>query len=133
MAKYTDWITWVVLILVGLGGLWLILEPIVWWTDMSELRLYVRIFLLMFAVAVFAVLRIYNSIVNNTRFIFKLHELVRALQTTISSLERAAKSAVNATSSLRNTMNALEKSTSENSECLNGLSEKVKQIKSTKK
>lgn len=133
MAKHTDWITWTVIGLILLGGLWLILEPIIWWTDMSELRLYVRVFLIMFAVATFAVLRLYNSIVSNTRFIIKLHELIRAVQTSMSSLERTTKSAANAMGSLRNATSSLEKTTKENSESVMVLSEKVKQIKTPTK
>lgn len=133
MAKYTDWLTWTVIVLIGLGCLWLVAEPIVWWTDKSELRIYIRVFLLMFAVGVFAVLRLYNSIVNNSRFIIKLHEAVRSLTTHLTALERTTKVTTNSMGGLKTAITSHEKATKENSEAVHHLSEKVKLNKTTKK
>lgn len=132
MAKYTDWLTWALIILVGLGCLWLVAEPVIWWTDKSEMRIYVRVFLIMFAVGVFAVLRLYNSIVANSRFVIKLHEAVRALTTHFSALERTTKVASNQMGGLKTALTSHEKVVKENSEAVNNLSEKVKSIKQKK-
>lgn len=133
MAKYTDWITWILIVIVMAAVVWLIAEPIIWWTEMSETRLYVRVFLIMFAIATFAVLRLYNSIVSNTRFLIKLQEACRSLQSQFLSMERAVKGSTTAMGGLKATMNSLDKTTKENSESVAGLSEKVKSIKITKK
>lgn len=100
---------------------------------MSEMRLYVRVFLVMFAVATFAVLRLYNSIVSNTRFLIKLQEACRAMQSQFLSMERAIKGNTTAMGGLKATMNSLDKNVKENSESVAGLSDRVKHIKITKK
>ena len=132
MAKYTDWIAWTILGLVTLGCLWLVLEPVIWWTDMSELRLYIRVFLIMFAVGVFAVLRLYNSIVSNSKFIIKLHEQIRSVATHFSTLERTLKTTTNTMGGMKTALSSHEKTIKENSEAVNNLSEKVKQSKQKK-
>ena len=133
MAKHTEWITWTLIVLVGLGCLWLVIEPAIWWSDKSELRIYIRVFLLMFAVGVFGVLRLYNSVVNNTRFIIKLHEAVRSLTTHLNAMERTTKVASNQMGGMKNVLTSLDKTIKENSEATNTLTEKVKPYKQSKK
>ena len=57
----------------------------------SEARLYLRIFLLVSIVQAFAMLRLYNSIVNNTRFLIKLRSVVKIMEEKIPELSRSLK------------------------------------------
>lgn len=115
-----------VLIVMVLGMLWLIIEPIIWWTPLSEARLYVRLFLIMFAVNTFAVLRLYNSIVQNTRFSLKLREVMTKLQRLIPSVERSVKSLETALNGLRSSTDKAVKEMRDNTEKVNTLNDKFK-------
>lgn len=70
---------------------WFIIQPLFFWSEMSEIRIYLRLFLVMFAINTFAVLRLYNSIVQNTRFSFKLREALIKLENLIPGIERLLK------------------------------------------
>ena len=50
---------------------------------------YIRVFLCMFLVMLLAVLRLYNAIVQNTRFVIKLREAMIRMQQAFPSLQRA--------------------------------------------
>ena len=124
--KFIDYLMWAVLAAIVLGVLWLIVEPIIWWTEKSEIRLYIRVFLLMFAVGTFAVLRLYNSIVQNTRFEIKLREALLKFQQTVPGLERSIKNLSTSLGNVKASTDALKKGVSDNTDKVEKLTEKIK-------
>lgn len=108
------------------GMVWLLVEPIIWWTPYSEVRLCVRFFLVMFAVNTFAVLRLYNSIVQNTRFSIKLREVFIKLHQAIPGLERSFRNVNSSLGNVKSSMDILKKSIDSES---SSLEEAVKELK----
>lgn len=131
VSKLFNYLIWAILIAIILGILWLLVEPLIWWTPYSEVRLCIRIFLIMFALNTFAVLRLYNSIVQNTRFSIKLRETLAKLSGSFPGFERAMKGLGNTLSAHKATLDSLKKETSENTDAVKklteGLSKKYKQ------
>jgi type VI protein secretion system component VasK len=80
---------WVFVLAVVAGVVWFLAEPIIYWTGQSEFRLYVRVALLLLAIIAFGVLRLYNSQVQNTRVLFKLHQEISKLLAELPMLNRA--------------------------------------------
>lgn len=128
--KFLDWtltiLLWVVIGLIVVGILWLFIQPIIVWTDKSEFRLYCRTALLLLAVMVFGVLRLYNSVVQNTRFLVKTREVVSKLLTELPNLQRSLGMLGSKTDSLKGTVNA-------NTRVLSNLSDEAREIISTLK
>lgn len=123
--KFTDWVMtillWLVLLALLLGVVWLIVQPIVIWTDKSELRLYCRLALLLLAIMTFGVLRLYNSIVQNTRFLFKVREAIQKVLVELPNLQRSLNMLGSKTDSLKGTM-------SNNTKALGGLSDEAREL-----
>lgn len=111
---------WLCAILVAL---WFVIIPlyeyVCTFSIESEIRLYIRLFLLSFIVSTLGVLRLYNSIVGNTRFAIKLREAIIKFQRTTPSLERSIKLLVQ-------TLLAVKKSNEANSDKLDKLSNSIK-------
>lgn len=127
--KFIDYLMRAALIAIVLGVLWLILEPIIWWTDKSEMRLYIRVFLIMFAVSTFATLRLYNSIVQNTRFSIKLREALLKFQQAIPGLERSMKNLNSSLGNVKASADSLKKEVSDNTDKVEKLIERINKIK----
>lgn len=127
--KFIDYLIWALLIIIALGVVWLIAEPIIWWTEKSEVRLYVRIFLIMFAVSTFATLRLYNSIVQNTRFSIKLREALLKFTNTVPGLERAMKNLNSSLGNVKTSSDALKKGVDNNTDKVEKLIEKIRASK----
>ena len=123
--KFTDWVMtillWLVLLTLLLGVVWLIVQPIVIWTDKSELRLYCRLALLLLAIMTFGVLRLYNSIVQNTRFLFKVREAIQKVLVELPNLQRSLNMLGSKTDSLKGTM-------SNNTKALGSLSDEAREL-----
>lgn len=127
--KFVEYVIWGFLIAVCLGVLWLLVEPIIWWTEQSEMRLYVRVFLVMFAISTFAILRLYNSIVQNTRFSIKLREALIKFTNAVPGLERAMKNLNSSLGNVKSSTDILKKSLDTNSEKADKLSDRINKIK----
>ena len=94
----------VIVILIILGISFFIVQPLLSGGGDGEMRVYVRIFIITQVVMAFATLRLYNSIVANTRFNIKLRDAVTKLQQGIPTIERANK---NLNSSVGNLISAI--------------------------
>lgn len=127
-----DYLIWAIFIAVLLGILWLIVEPIIWWTQYSEVRLCVRLFLLMFAINTFAVLRLYNSIVQNTRFSIKLREALNKFASVVPGLERSMKNLNSSLGSVKSSTDSLKKGLSDNTDKVEKLTEKINRFSNIK-
>ena len=130
--KFIDYLIWAVIIAIVLGVLWLIIEPIIWWTQYSEVRLCVRLFLLMFAVSTFATLRLYNSIVQNTRFSIKLREALNKFAGVVPGLERAMKNLNSSLGNIKASTDSLKKELSDNADKVEKLTEKINRLSNIK-
>ena len=126
--KFFDCVVWGFVILAALGVLWLLIEPIIFWTSYSEVRICVRLFIVLFALNTFATLRLYNSIVQNTRFSIKLRESVTKLQQNFPALERALRSLSSSLTSVKTTIDSFKKSTDENTDKLDRLNDKINKL-----
>lgn len=126
--KFVDYLIWAIVIAVVLGVLWLIIEPLIWWTQYSEVHLCVRLFLLMFAVNTFAVLRLYNSIVQNTRFSIKLREALNKFAGVTPGLERAMKNLNSSLGNVKASTDTLKKELSDNTDKVEKLTEKINRL-----
>lgn len=127
--KFIDYLIWAIIIAVVLGVLWLIIEPIILWTQYSEVRLCVRLFLLMFAVNTFATLRLYNSIVQNTRFSIKLREALNKFAGVVPGLERAMKNLNSSLGNVKASTDSLKKELSDNTDKVEKLTDKINKLK----
>lgn len=130
--KFIDYLIWAIIIAVVLGVLWLIIEPIIRWTQYSEVRLCVRLFLLMFAVSTFATLRLYNSIVQNTRFSIKLREALNKFAGVVPGLERAMKNLNSSLGNVKASTDSLKKELSDNTDKVEKLTEKINRLSNIK-
>ena len=128
--KFIDWVMtillWLVLLVLLLGVVWLIVQPIVVWTDKSELRLYCRLALLLLATMTFGVLRLYNSVVQNTRFLFKVREVLQKVLVELPNLQRSLNMLGSKTDSLKGTM-------SNSTKALGSLSDEARELLSSLK
>lgn len=130
--KFIDYLIWAIFIAIVLGVLWLIIEPIIWWTQYSEVRLCVRLFLLMFAVSTFATLRLYNSIVQNTRFSIKLREALNKFAGVVPGLERAMKNLNSSLGNVKASTDSLKKELPDNTDKVEKLTEKINRLSNIK-
>lgn len=126
MENKRHFLVWGLFVAVILLVLWVIVEPLIWWTQQSEARLYVRLFLIMFAVSTFSTLRLYNSIVQNTRFSIKLREALIKFQQSISAIERSIKGSSAKLDSSRNDLETLRRTINENNKILEQLRDLIK-------
>lgn len=124
--KFSNYLGWIILGIVSLVLLALILEPIIWWTQYSEIRLYIRLFLIMFALNTFAILRLYNSIVQNTRFSIKLREVSTKLQQSLPALDRVIKTLIATLNGTKSSVESLRKDVADNTDKVERLTEKIK-------
>lgn len=130
--KVIDYLIWAILIAIVFGVLWLVIEPIVRWTTYSEVRLCVRLFLLMFAVNTFATLRLYNSIVQNTRFSIKLRETLNKFIGVVPGLERAMKNLNSSLGNVKASTDSMKKEVSNNADKVEKLTDKINKISNIK-
>lgn len=124
--KFINFLIWGLIIIIVIGLLWLLIEPIIWYNEKSEGRLCIRLFLLMFAVQTFATLRLYNSIVQNTRFTIKLREALIKFTNTVPGLERAMKSLSNSLGGVKTSADSLKKGVDNSTDRVEKLLERVK-------
>lgn len=107
--KLFNILIWTLVIIIATGLVWVIVEPIIWWTDKSEIRICIRLFLIFFAIQTFATLRLYNAIVVNTRFTIKLREAMTKMMATFPVLERLLKTSGTTMTTLKTAIESLRK------------------------
>lgn len=130
--KFANYLTLGIIAIILIGVIALLVEPLVFWTEYSEIRLYVRLFLIMFAVNTFAVLRLYNSIVQNTRFSIRLRESFIRLTTFIPGLERAIKNLGFSLNNVKASTDALKKGISDNTDKVEKVLDKINRVSNSK-
>lgn len=130
--KFANYLTLGIIAVILIGVIALLVEPLVFWTEYSEIRLYVRLFLIMFAVNTFAVLRLYNSIVQNTRFSIRLRESFIRLTAFIPGLERAIKNLGFSLNNVKASTDALKKGISDNTDKVEKVLDKINRVSNSK-
>lgn len=131
--KFVSAVIWTIIgiVVFGSAGWFLLFSPVYEYivsdaSITSEIRLCLRLFLLLFILNTFGVLRLYNSIVNNTRFSIKLREAIMAFNRAVPGLERSMKNLNSSMGNLRASFESLKKVTSENSDKLDENTDKLK-------
>jgi hypothetical protein len=72
-----------VIILIILGVIYWVVSPLI---NGGGIEFYLRVGILLLGVIAFGILRLYNAIVGNTRFLVKLREILRPLGNDIITL-----------------------------------------------
>lgn len=67
-------------------------------------HVYCRVFLLLFAINTFAVLRLYNSVLQNTRFIIKIRQTIGKTNIHLPRLETAMRQLASAVNFLKSSI-----------------------------
>ena len=105
-------------------------------STLPEWHFYVRLALVFLFIITFGVLRLYNAIVGNTRFLIKLRETVGKIQNIIPGMEREMRNLTSALGTLRSGAASLQKTLKDNSEKVAAMDERLKerisQVKSTR-
>lgn len=107
-----NWIIWTVLSLI-VGGImvgvyFLLVEPLFSPMDyQGQVLYYIRVFLVLMALLVFACLRQYNATVANTRFLIKLRESTITLMRENQNLQRKLSSVKDVSQRLSDSIKSL--------------------------
>ena len=116
---------WILLIVgVILLLLWVVYP---FFSTLPEWHFYVRLALVFLFIITFGVLRLYNAIVGNTRFLIKLRETVGKIQNIIPGMEREMRNLTSALGTLRSGAASLQKTLKDNSEKVAAMDERLKE------
>lgn len=96
-------------------------------STLPEWHFYVRLALVFLFIITFGVLRLYNAIVGNTRFLIKLRETVGKIQNIIPGMEREMRNLTSALGTLRSGAASLQKTLKDNSEKVAAMDERLKE------
>lgn len=137
--RFNSWLTKIGAVLcaavlfavLALVVVWCIIAPVVNYvrtpseiTEITEIRMYLRFFLFLFAVMVFGVLRLYNSIVKNTLFLVKLRETLAPFIRAFPGIEKTVRTNTNTENSLKGALDRLSSSIEEATEMLSSIKDK---------
>ena len=116
---------WILLIVgVILLLLWVVYP---FFSTLPEWHFYARLALVFLFIITFGVLRLYNAIVGNTRFLIKLRETVGKIQNIIPGMEREMRNLTSALGTLRSGAASLQKTLKDNSEKVAAMDERLKE------
>lgn len=131
--KFNNVITWTLIVLaVMCVGVFLV-YPLIIGGPYGELKFYARVILLLAIVHTFAGLRLYNAIVNNTRFSIKLREAVIRLQQSFPALQRVMHQLNIEIGGMRDSLRENKKSLDSNSDETHEVTELLKKVKTNAK
>lgn len=77
-------------LLVILGLLYWVVQPLFWET---RWEFYARVVIFLLGIIAFAILRMYNAVVSNTRFLIKVREVLKPLTTELTVMKTTLKKA----------------------------------------
>lgn len=131
--KFNNVIAWTLIVLaVVCVGVFLV-YPLIIGGPYGELKFYARVILLLAIVHTFAGLRLYNAIVNNTRFSIKLREAVIRLQQSFPALQRVMHQLNIEIGGMRDSLRENKKSLERNSDETHEVTELLKKVKTNAK
>lgn len=141
MGKFNDFVKSVwnkALPILGLTIVANVIGFLIWWFIVSpirdyvlhgdgwtELRLYFRLFLFLLSIITFGILRMYNSVVQNTKFIIKTREVIGRLLQQLPGLDRVLRELKNSNANLKTSIDKLDKKVSDNTDQVESLRDVV--------
>lgn len=126
-SKFINYVIWTALVAAVLGVVWFLVQPFVIFSGLvSEWTFYVRLFIVLFAIQTFATLRLYNSIVQNTRFAIKLRESLLKFNQALPALERSLKNLNSSMGNIKSVVENARKDIKDNTEEVQELSNKLR-------
>ena len=126
--KLSNILIWVVVALVVVGLLFFIVQPLIF-DGYVEWVFYVRLFIVLFALSTFAQLRLYNAIVQNTRFAIKLREALLKFIQVVPALERSMKNLNSTIGNVKSSSDAVKKALDNSADKTEELTDKLNHIK----
>lgn len=120
--RFVNVIIWVVFIGILFAVGFFVLHPAL---TGDRMETYIRAFLVLFILQVFGILRLYNSIVKNSAFIIKLRTSMESFKTLLPQLERVTKSLDTTLRGVKNSNDALKKSTDTSNERMDKLQKEI--------
>lgn len=124
--KLFTWLMYIALVLFISAVALLDIQPLLCGDELWEWKLYIRVFLELLLVIAFAVLRIYNSQVQNTRFLIKLKATVDKLLVYLPTIERSHKGLTSALGTHKTSIDADKKAAQHLSDSIEQLTETLK-------
>ena len=128
--KFSNILIWIVVALVVIGLLFFIVQPLIW-DGYDEWVFYARLFIVLFAISTFAQLRLYNAIVQNTRFAIKLREALLKFIQVVPALERSMKNLNSTMGNVKSSSDAVKKALDNSADKTEELTDKLTYIKQT--
>lgn len=128
--KFSNILIWVVLAHVVVGLLFFIFQPLIW-DGYGEWVFYARLFIVLFAFSTFAQLRLYNAIVQNTRFSIKLREALLKFIQVVPALERSMKNLNSTMGNVKSSSDSVKKALDNSADKTEELTDKLNHIKQT--
>ena len=128
--KFSNILIWVVVAIVVIGLLFFIVQPLIW-DGYGEWVFYARLFIVLFALSTFAQLRLYNAIVQNTRFAIKLREALLKFIQVVPALERSMKNLNSTMGNVKSSSDAVKKALDNSADKTEELTDKLNHIKQT--
>lgn len=116
-----------------LGVIWFLVSPFIYGGTNGEYTFYIRVLLILAIVHTFSGLRLYNAIVNNTRFSIKLREAVIKLQQNFPALQRAMTTLNSGLSSTKDSLKETKKSLDANTDETHEVTELLRKVKNNAK
>lgn len=131
--KFRSIVIWVLILFCGVGACVFVVFPLFKGGIYGEVRFFMRVVLLLAVVHTFAGLRLYNAIVNNTRFSIKLREAVIRLQRSFPALQRVMHQLNIEVGGMRDSLRETKKSLDSNSDETHEVTELLKKVKTNAK
>ena len=128
--KLSNILIWVVAILVCGLLIFVLLQPLIF-EGYADWVFYARVFLILFALSTFAQLRLYNAIVQNTRFAIKLREALLKFIQVVPALERSMKNLNSTMGNVKSSSDAVKKALDNSADKTEELTDKLNHIKQT--
>ena len=128
--KLSNILIWVVAILVCGLLIFALLQPLIF-EGYADWVFYARAFLILFALSTFAQLRLYNAIVQNTRFAIKLREALLKFIQIVPALERSMKNLNSTMGNVKSSSDSVKKALDNSADKTEELTDKLNHIKQT--
>lgn len=128
--KLINILIWVVAILVCGLLIFVLLQPLIF-EGYADWVFYARACLILFAFSTFAQLRLYNAIVQNTRFAIKLREALLKFIQIVPALERSMKNLNSTMGNVKSSSDAVKKALDNSADKTEELTDKLNHIKQT--
>lgn len=122
-SKFMEWLIRIIALVIILGVLYFVSSPLL---NGNWMDFYIRLFLALQLVITFGVLRLYNAIVQNTKFLIKLREVGVTLSKVFPHLEQAVRHLTESVNRSKSTEDNLIKSLAKTSEDAQHIIEQLK-------